>query len=174
MIVRVDALESCPVQSLLGPVHPTRSTRPCTSKTPSATRQKNPTCSSVKGGRLVSRTQNHGPLVPKSGAACTVSEPWGSLELPPLSSAASSSQKTPSHLAHTTPASRCLCFTSCVEEGSAQQASCMTTASLSTNIYEATTVYSVFAFGGTALQLQPAARGGIRRHRWSECFRRHC
>lgn len=30
----------------------------------------------------------------------------------------------------------------------------MTTASLSTNIYEATTVYSVFAFGGTALQLQ--------------------
>ena len=135
MIVRVDAPESSPVRSLPGPVHSTRSTRPCTSETPSPTRQKNSTCSSVKGGRLVSRTQNHGPLVPKSGAACAVSEPWGSLELPPLPSAASSSQKAPSHLAHTTPESQCLCFTSCIEEGSAQQASCMRTASLSTNIY---------------------------------------
>ena len=136
MIVRVDAPESSPVQSLPGPVHSTRSTRLCTSDTPSPTRQKNPTCSSVKGGTLVSRTQNHGPLIPKSGAACAVSERWGSLELHPLPSAASSgSRRAPSHLAHTTPASQCLCFTSCVEEGSAQQVACMRTASLSTVSY---------------------------------------
>ena len=174
MTVRVDAPESSPVQSLPGPVHSTRSTRPCTSETPSPTRQKNPTCSSVKGGRLVSRTQNHGPLIPKSGAACAVSEPWGSLELPPRPSAAGSSQRMPSHLAHTTPASQYLCFTSCAEEGSAQQVACMRTASLSTISYGASTVYWVFTFGGTALQLQPATRGAVGRHRWSGCFRRHC
>lgn len=61
--------------------------------------KKKPTCSLVMGNKQASSRQDHGPLVPSSGAACTVSVPlsW-SLSLPP--SAARRPQRAPHHLTH--------------------------------------------------------------------------